>query len=92
MSKLDRAGIDGVRIAHALLDVHVGSIAISRFIRKRQPLLTMHGHVHESARLTGSWKENIGRTVALSAAHGGPELALVRFDIRNPAEAERELI
>ena len=91
-SKLDRAGLDGVRIDHAPLDVHVGSIAISRFIRKRQPLLTMHGHVHESARLTGSWKENIGRTVALSAAHGGPELALVRFDIRNPAEAERELI
>ena len=91
-SKLDRADLDGARIDHAPLDVHVGSIAISRFIRKRQPLLTMHGHVHESARLTGSWKEKIGRTVALSAAHGGPELALVRFDIRNPAEAERELI
>jgi len=91
-SKLDRADLDGVRIDHAPLDVHVGSIAISRFIRSRQPLLTMHGHVHESARLTGSWKERIGRTTALSAAHGGPELALVRYDIRHPEEAERELI
>ncbi|MGM0485030.1 MAG: metallophosphoesterase family protein [Candidatus Krumholzibacteriota bacterium] len=91
-SRLDRAGLDGVKIDHAPLDVHVGSIAISRFIRKRQPLVTMHGHIHESARLTGYWKERIGRTVALSAAHGGPELALVRFDLADPGNAERELL
>ena len=41
-----------------------GSIAIERFIEDRQPLLTLHGHVHESARLTGSWQEKIGRHIA----------------------------
>ena len=76
---------------HAPLDVHVGSIAIRRFIEARQPLATLHGHVHESARLTGAWQERIGRTVCLSAAHDGPELALVRFDLETPADASREL-
>lgn len=88
---LDRAALDGVTVDHAPLDPHVGSIAIKRFIEKHQPLVTLHGHVHESARLTGAWRENIGTTVALSAAHDGPELALVRFDLEHPESATREL-
>jgi Icc-related predicted phosphoesterase len=89
---LDRAALDGQSVDHVPLDVHVGSIAIRRFIEARQPRLTLHGHVHESARLTGSWQDRIGRTVCLSAAHDGPELALVRFDLDRPAEATRELL
>jgi uncharacterized protein len=89
---LDRAALDGVSVDYAPLDVHVGSIAISRFIEARQPLVTLHGHIHESARLTGSWRTTIGRTHAFSAAHDGSELALVRFDPENPAAATRELV
>jgi Icc-related predicted phosphoesterase len=88
---LDRAALDGKAVDHAPLDVHVGSIAIRRFIEARQPLATLHGHVHESARLTGAWRERIGRTVCLSAAHDGPELALVRLDLEEPGAATREL-
>lgn len=91
-SKLDRAALDGRMIDHVPLDVHIGSIAIRRFIEARQPLLTLHGHVHESARLTGSWMDRIDQTICLSAAHDGPELALVRFDLQDPAAATRELI
>jgi len=57
-----------------------------------QPLVTLHGHVHESARITGAWRESSGRTVMLGAAHDGPELALVRFDPSRPRKATRELI
>jgi len=89
---LDRAALDGVKVDHVELDLHIGSIAVRRFIEVRQPLLTLHGHVHESARLTGSWSTRIGRTVALSAAHDGPELALVSFDLEDPESAARELI
>ncbi len=91
-TSLDRAALDGRTFEHVPLDVHVGSIAIRRFIEERRPLLTLHGHVHESARLTGSWREQIGATWCLSAAHDGPELALVRFDLDDPASATRELI
>ena len=89
---LDRAALDGKQFEHVPLDVHVGSIAIRRFIESRQPLLTLHGHVHESARLTGQWKTQIGATICLSAAHDGPELAIVRFSLAAPADATRELL
>jgi uncharacterized protein len=89
---LDRAALDGKTHEHVALDVHVGSIALKRFIEERQPLLTLHGHVHEAARLTGTWKTNIGRTVSINGAHDGPELALVRFDLESPAAASRELL
>ena len=89
---LDRAALDGRTFEHVPLDVHIGSIAIRRFIEDRQPLVTLHGHVHESARITGSWRERIGRTWCFSAAHDGPELALVRFDLEDPGAATRELI
>ncbi|KAA3610644.1 MAG: hypothetical protein DWQ05_21750 [Calditrichaeota bacterium] len=91
-TKLDRAALDGKMIDHVPLDVHVGSIAVKRFIEQRQPLLTLHGHIHESARITGSWRDKIGTTAMLSAAHDGEELALVRFDLGRIEAAERELI
>ena len=89
---LDRAGLDGKTIDHVPLDVHVGSVAVRQLIEERQPLLTLHGHVHESARLTGSWRQQLGRSHAFSAAHDGPELALVRFDLDHLEAATRELL
>jgi Icc-related predicted phosphoesterase len=89
---LDRAALDGRKVEHAPLDLHVGSVAIRRFIEARQPLLTLHGHIHESARLSGAWREQVGRTWCLSAAHDGPELALVRFELEDPEAARRELL
>jgi Icc-related predicted phosphoesterase len=91
-TKLDRAGLEGKKIDHVPLDPHVGSIAIRRFIEERQPMITLHGHVHESARLTGSWHDRIGETYSFSAAHDGPELAIIRIDLEDPGSACRELI
>lgn len=90
--RLDRAALDGKMIDHVPLDVHVGSIAIQRFIEERQPLITLHGHVHESTRLTGSWQDRFDRTDSFNAAHDGPELSLIRFDPYCPGKASRELI
>jgi Icc-related predicted phosphoesterase len=90
--KLDRAALDGKMIDYAPLDVHVGSIAIQRFIEDKQPHITLHGHVHESTRLTGSWRDTFHRTESFNAAHDGPELALIRFDPHSPKTASRELI
>jgi Icc-related predicted phosphoesterase len=91
-TSLDRAALDGRTIEHVPLDVNVGSIAVRRMIESRQPHLTLHGHVHESARLTGRWRDRIGTTHLLSAAHDGRELALVRFDVTDPANATRDLL
>lgn len=89
---LDRAALDGKMIDYVPLDVHVGSIAIKRFIDERQPMLTLHGHVHESAAITGHWYEKIGETLAMNAAHNGPELSLIRFQPENLENATRQLI
>jgi len=89
---LDRADLDGKMVDHVPLDVHIGSIAIKKFIKEKQPLLTLHGHVHESRKLTGSWREKFDFTTSISAANETPALALVRFDPRKPAEATLELI
>jgi Icc-related predicted phosphoesterase len=89
---LDRVAVDGKTLDNIPLDIHVGSIAIRRFIEKRQPHITLHGHIHESTRLTGSWREKIGQTWAYSAAHDGVELALVRFDPTKPEKATHSLI
>jgi Icc-related predicted phosphoesterase len=91
-TKLDRAALDGKYIDYVPLDVHVGSIAVKRFIEERQPLITLHGHVHESAKITGSWQDLIGNTQAYSAAHAGPELALIRFNPHDPDISLRELV
>jgi uncharacterized protein len=90
-TSLDRAFLDGKRIEYTEMDLHVGSIAIKKMIEDKQPLVTLHGHIHESARLTGNWKEKIGNTVCLGAAHDGPELALIKFDTGDPGDAERIL-
>lgn len=91
-TNLDRVANDGKMIDYVPLDLHVGSIALRRFIEQRQPLLTLHGHIHESVRLTGSWKDRIGRTHAFGAAHDGAELSLVHFDLEDLAGARRELL
>ncbi len=91
-TKLDRAELDGKMFDHAPIDVHIGSIAIKRFIEKNQPFLALHGHVHESTRLTGYWKEKIGKTYCFSAAHDGSELVLIKFDTNNLDKSEREVI
>lgn len=91
-SKLDLSARAGQMMDHVPLDSHLGSIAVRRFIEARQPLLTLHGHVHESARLSGSWRDRIAHTHCFSAAHDGPQLALVRFDPENLEAANRELI
>lgn len=89
---LDRAGLDGIKVDGKQLDVHVGSEAIRKFIEEKQPLLTLHGHIHESTKRTGQWKQKIGRTVCMNASFGGSELCLVKFNIDNLEGAERILI
>ena len=72
--------------------IPVGSVAVRRFIEKYQPKLSLHGHIHESACVSGSWMDKIGETFCFSAAHDGPKLAVVQFDIENLEDARRVLI
>jgi len=72
--------------------VHVGSIAILQFITRTQPLITLHGHIHESPDVTGFWKEQIRKTLSVNGANNTQYLTLVEFDTNRPEEAKRELV
>lgn len=54
--------------------------AIYQFIEKNQPLLTLHGHIHESPRMTGKWFADVGRTVCIQPGQLG-ELSYVVIDL-----------
>lgn len=43
----------------------VGSVSIYKWIEKEQPLLTLHGHIHESYSITGVWKKQLGKTLVV---------------------------
>ncbi len=45
---------------------HRGSEAVRRFIEDMQPLLTLHGHIHESPQVSGSIKQRLGRTLCVN--------------------------
>ncbi len=76
----------------APLDNHAGSIAIRDIIEEKQPLVTLHGHIHETVRFSGEWKDTIGNTLMISGAHEGSELSLVIFDIENPISCGRLIL
>mgnify|MGYP006300173011 CR=1 FL=1 len=90
---LDRAALDDMRVDHVPLDVHVGSIAIRRFIYNKQPMITLHGHIHESASITGHWMTKMGNTYSLNASyHLKENLALITFELDKPDKAERMIL
>ncbi len=91
-SVLDRADLDNKFVDHAPIDPHIGSEAVARFKKKKNPILTLHGHVHETARLSGNWRETNGAAHSFSAAHDGGEVCVVSFDTADLINAKRRLI
>jgi len=43
----------------------VGSKSLYEFLKKHQPKLALHGHIHESPEVTGRWHAKIGRTLCI---------------------------
>jgi len=60
---------------------NVGSAAVGRFIEKNTPLLTLHGHIHESPGMSGIWKTNIGNTVCVQPGQAGGTLTYTLINL-----------
>jgi len=74
--------------SHGGLDVisngeRVGSKAGLDYIAKHQPLLSLHGHIHESPRTTGQWYTSIGDTLAIQPGACPPKYVLIDLDARS---------
>ncbi len=69
-----------------------GSRSIKAFIEEHQPLLTLHGHIHESPDLSGAYFDWIGKTLSINPGQsfetGGrfSKLHAVTFDMERAAE------
>jgi uncharacterized protein len=59
-----------------------GSRAIRAAIEKHQPLLSLHGHIHESPVVSGSFIDRLGKTVAINPGQARHSLryALIEID------------
>lgn len=61
--------------------MHVGSRSVRRFLLDRQPALSLHGHIHESPRLTGRFWQRFGRTIAVNPGQREDRLAAMVVEI-----------
>ena len=71
---------------------YTGSRSIRRFIERTQPLLTLHGHIHESPKISGSYMDRIGKTLSLNPGQftdQAMKLHAVSFAIENIDESLR---
>lgn len=72
-------------------DEHAGSRAVRAWIDTHQPLLSLHGHLHEAPRLSGRWWERIGDTVCINPgpAFGGASSAVLLETSQLPSSLRR---
>ncbi len=62
---------------------NIGSQAIADFIRRSQPLISLHGHIHEAPYVTGQFTSHIGSTPCINPGHAPQRLHAVSFDTDN---------
>jgi Icc-related predicted phosphoesterase len=74
---------------HTALDVmrtkRIGSRALRRFIETHQPPLTLHGHIHESPRLSGRYVDRLGSTWCINPGSEREYLSAVVVDTEDIA-------
>lgn len=64
---------------------HVGSRAIRAFLERHRPPLALSGHIHESPRVSGAWRDRLGDTVVVNPGQfGTARLCATWFDPRHP--------
>ena len=54
-----------------------GSKAVRKSIERVQPILTLHGHIHEAPRMSGRWYEQIGNTISVNPGSGDSLYAVI---------------
>lgn len=72
---------------------HVGSRALRRFAERHRPAAILSGHIHESPRLSSSYRDTIGDTVVVNPGQfGTAHLCGVWFDPGDVAASLRHTV
>lgn len=73
--------------------MHVGSRALRSYIEHHQPPLVLSGHIHESPRISGEYRDAIGATtLANPGQFGTPRLCGVWFDPLRASDTLRHTV
>lgn len=74
--------------------VHVGSLAVRRFIEQQKPYLTLHGHIHETIEVSGHFRDKINGAICLGVGNSAyeKELAVITFDLYDLNSIKREVL
>ncbi|KAB8144019.1 metallophosphoesterase [Chloroflexia bacterium SDU3-3] len=64
---------------------HTGSKALAAFIAQRQPLLTLHGHIHEAPQQSGQFAAQLGATWAANPGHDPRAFYAIALDTADVA-------
>lgn len=79
------AGLGLGRLGYQGLDI--GSVDIHEFLKEKQPLLSLHGHIHESPDVEkGKWMNHISKTTCIQPGQtefGDEELIYVEIDLES---------
>lgn len=70
----------------------IGSRAVRQFIEQRRPLVTLHGHIHESPIVTGSYADHVGDSLCVNPGQSHTRLHAVLFDTARPADTLRHTV
>ena len=70
---------------------HVGSRAIRAFIEKAQPLLTLHGHIHESPSRSNKVFDKLGNTLCINPGDSKGKLSALFLDTDNILKSMKKL-
>jgi len=59
-----------------------------------QPYLILHGHIHETVELSGSYKQEIEKTLCLTGVNkrASNQLSVLFFDLYDPWNVTRKVI
>lgn len=65
---------------------HIGSRSVRRFIEERKPLITLHGHIHESPQLTNTYCDKLGDAYCYNAGQAARSLHVLTIELGRPKE------
>lgn len=71
----------GCGLDHCASGDFAGSDAVTGWIGLHQPLITLHGHIHESPEYSGRWKANIVDSLCIQPGQMGFDLHYVMVEL-----------
>lgn len=82
----------GTKLDRYYGDLAWGSKSVRETIERHRPLLSLHGHIHESPEVTGEIVDRLGRTTAVNPGQSRSALLYAVVDVDSRAGQVRDVV